>query len=191
MERIVHHRRIACHSTRACAQHSGQLLDDWSFNDINQAHATVSTNGRPLNAEIELWNGPNHTPFKMRIWSENGARRSLQTILPIHGKRSTVAVRNLAHLELPMFGSVEFAEQEFPFVRPLMTKIQGNALRTYPFERSVMRAEIVITTDGRPLNARIETLQGPNSNKQVIETYSDDGNELRSSPLWKLLAAGT
>jgi hypothetical protein len=90
---------------------------------------------------------------------------------------NTVAIRNIGQIEFPLAASLVANDVDEPISDFASTSItvQGGALRTYPFDANVQRVEVMLKTDGRPLNARIELLQGPNNNKQVIELYADDG----------------
>jgi hypothetical protein len=162
----------------------GGSLKTWTFNspNVEAAHVAMRTEGRPLDADIELWQGPDNTPCKMRVYVEDGAARRFGAMIATPRGPNTIALRNIGHLEFPMEAQVcaDTSDLVGPSAdmrefdgEPLI--IQGGALRTYPFDPSVESVVVLLNTDGRPLNARIELLQGPNSIKQVVELYTEDG----------------
>jgi len=157
----------------------GGSLRTWSYRSpaVEQVQVELCTQGRPLDADIELWNGPDNTPYKMRVYIENGKQRPFRAVIETPRGPNTVAIRNIGNIEFPFAAHVIANNVDLPSevcAQSTMT-IQGGALRTYPFESSVDSVQVLIKTDGRPLNARIELLQGPNNNKQVIELYTEDG----------------
>jgi len=157
----------------------GGSLRTWSYRSpaIEQVQVVLSTEGRPLDADIELWHGPDNTPCKMRVYVENGQLRPFSAVVETPRGPNTVAIRNIGQIEFPIAANVIADHVDNPSVDCISsaTTIQGGALRTYPFDPSVDSVEVLLKTDGRPLNARIELLQGPNNNKQVIELYTEDG----------------
>jgi hypothetical protein len=159
----------------------GGSLRTWSYRSphVDQLQVVLSSEGRPLDADIELWHGPDNTPFKMRVYSENGDTRPFSAVVETPRGPNTVAIRNIGQLEFPISADVVHDHVDQPSGEALSqsTIVQGGALRTFPFDPSVESVEILLTTDGRPLNARIELLQGPNNNKQVIELYAEDGRD--------------
>merc|ERR1711871_1303153 len=114
---------------------------------------------------------------KMRVYVENGQMRPFSAVIETPRGPNTVAIRNIGQIEFPIAAKVfaEHVDTPSPEALSSSTTIQGGALRTYPFDPFVDSVQVLLKTDGRPLNARIELLQGPNNNKQVIELYSEDG----------------
>jgi len=160
----------------------GGSLKTWSFPSslVDRVQVVLTTDGRPLDADVQLWQGPDNTPCKMRVYSEDGSTRPFSAVIATpYGGDNTVAVRNIGQIEFPIAASVSAKNVDEPIsdFRDTSMVIQGGALRTYNFDTSVESVEIMLKTDGRPLNARIELLQGPNNNKQVIELYTEDGLE--------------
>jgi hypothetical protein len=150
---------------------------------VNRVQLLMKTEGRPLHSTIELWHGPDYTPLNLKIYIENAELTPFNCILDTP-YQNTVAVYNTGPTEFPMAACVlpeqnnalqDMKDRLFEMGNPII--IQGGALRTFNFDPFVSSVQVMLTTDGRHLTSRIEILQGPNNNKQVIEVYSSDGKK--------------
>jgi hypothetical protein len=167
----------------------GGSLRTWSFTNprIEFVQVMLKTEGRPLDADIQLWNGPDNTPQKMKVYVEDGALRTFNALIATPQRTTntnTIAIRNTGMLEFPLTAFVNpdrgqgqdaalAVESSFGAFEET---IQGGALRTWPFESDVSSVAVLLKTpNGRPLNERIELLQGPNNNRQVIQLYTEEG----------------
>ncbi len=172
-------RRLSKHEPSSEVMVQGGSLRTWSYRSpvIEQVQVVIRTEGRPLDADIELWHGPNNIPCKMRVYVENGQTRPFSAVIETPRGPNTVAIRNIGQMEFPIAANVIANNVDVPSADCLASSatIQGGAIRTYPFDPSVDSVQVLLKTDGRPLNARLELLQGPNNNKQVVELYTEDG----------------
>ena len=118
----------------------GNSLCTWSFQSstVKQVQVDLSTEGRPVDADIELWHGPNNTPCKMRVYVDNGEIRPFSAIIGTPYTPNTVAIRNIGQIEFPIIASVtdkNIIGPSYECVSGLKT-IQGGALSTYSFDLS-------------------------------------------------------
>jgi hypothetical protein len=166
-------------------QIQGGSLRTWSFpsSKVESVQVFLRTEGRPLTANVELWQGPDNTPQQVAVYIEDGATRPFSAVIGTpRDYPNSISVRNTATMEFPMEAILEPSLEPLEaYTRGTLTSripsktVQGGAVITIPFGMSVQSVAILLRTDGRPLNARIELLQGPNNNKQVMEIYSEDG----------------
>lgn len=170
----------------------------------DDSHVNLRSEGRPINANVEMWSGPNNTPQRARFYSENGDYRPVNARFgnhgPSRGGSSTMDVRNSGPMEFPMSAGVGYAnrqQQGYGYGsqgygygpqgyggdggsrpgNPRRETIHGGSLHTYSFDQGVTRVEVELTSEGMPIKAEIELLQGPNTVKQLADIYSDNGRD--------------
>ena len=116
----------------------GGSLRTWSYRSpsVEQVQVILSTEGRPLDADIELWHGPDNTPVKMRVYVEDGQLRPFSAVIETPRGPNTVAIRNIGQIEFPLAASVfaDDVDQPSPEALASSMTVQGGALRTYPFD---------------------------------------------------------
>jgi len=159
----------------------GGSLRTCSFDEsVERVQVFLRTEGRPLTANVELWQGPDNTPQKVQVYLEDGDLRPFSAVLESPGGSNAVAIRNTGNMEFPLTAAIEADVDDITPAEVLLSNVkprnvQGGAVFTSPFNPNVSSVQVLLQTDGRPLNARLELLQGPNNNKQVMEVYTEDG----------------
>jgi len=174
----------------------GDSLRTWSSNQPStEQEISLGTNGRPLDAVVEVWDNAGDTPVSMHVSSEDGHNRPVRAVIGGRGTPNSVALRNTGPMELPLAGSVVATGHAPPAAKAAARpsaecfaaaqNIQGGGMeRTYRFDWTVESVQVLLRSDGMPITARIEVLQGPNTQRQVIDVYSNDG---RSRPVFYML----
>ena len=155
---------------------------------MGRVQLLLRTDGRPLNSSLELWQGPNNIPQRMKIAIDDGNLRPLRVIIETPGSSNAICMRNTGDPEFPLStcidGKLEGNDDNNGLAMRILSdqsqtktrKVQGGAVYTTLFQSSVSSVQIFLKSDGRPINARVELLQGPDNDKAVIDIYSEDGN---------------
>ena len=148
---------------------------------VDNVHAMLKSDGRPIISKFELWQGPDYTPWELEVYSEDGILRPVNVGIATPKRENAVAIRNIANMEFP-FDAFIRVDNSLGDVRKQVSDtgttnlIQGGALRSYPLPEDVESVQILLKTDGRHLKAKVELLQGPNNKKQVFDVYASDGS---------------
>lgn len=165
----------------------GKTRKTWKFSDDtkDRVQVAVGSEGRPVHADIQLWLGPDWTPFMAKAYTEDGKLRPIQTLVGTRNKHATIEVRNNGEYEFPLTAASNYATDsmaEVPHEIPSTTageRVDGQALTSFFVDPAAQQVEIVLKTDGKQLNARIELLNAPNNPKQTFEVFTNNG-ELNS-----------
>lgn len=163
----------------------------------------LETDGRPLNANVEVWQGPGNNPAKMRLYSEDGYLRPWVAGFantPRGGYSTSLSVNNEANVAFPiranMMGDRNYNSRSYGgyvggygygggygggdggYVgssRRSAINVDGGALRTFSFPPGVQAVVVEIWSEDFPCYADVELWDGPNAVKQAAEIYTDSG----------------
>jgi len=141
----------------------------------------VGSEGRPVHSDVDLWIGPNYTPFKLNAYSEDGRLRPIQVLVGTRSKSANIDIVNTGPSDFPIKAAASYATPSMAAIsqRPKGEICQGSAIRSYAIDPSTEQLEVCLRTDGKQLNAKIELLNSPNNPKQTYQVFTNNG-ELNS-----------
>jgi hypothetical protein len=169
----------------------GQTRRTWDFDDVrlDTVQTIMTSSGRPIQAEIELWIGPDWTPCTLKVYSEDGDLRPVQTLIGTRNKSARIECRNVNAMEFPFNAACVYAKPELAALRSDIPEsvparyVEGGAIYTVPFDSSVKQVQVYLQTDARQLKAKVELLNGtcsvqyPKNNDNAIESRTPIGTK--------------
>jgi len=161
----------------------GQSRHTFSMQDASKEIVQVamrSPNARPVNADVELWIGPDWTPVKVNCHSEDGSKHPLQTLIGTRNKNANVELLNTGNHAFPIDAACSYAISPLTEDRETIKEeegiyIEGGAIKMSPIPSNVEQLQVLIETEGKMLNAMIELLNGPNNVKVEYEIFTNNG----------------
>lgn len=136
---------------------------------------SLDSEGRPIDADVELWSGPNHVPQKVKTYCMDGRRNRFEGIFSGGG---TVSVRNNGPVECPTYAQVEPVGKLAGAMSTRLgsATLQGSgALKTWSIQEDVGEAYVELESEGLPMKCSIEVWKGPGQVQQVAAIESEDG----------------
>jgi hypothetical protein len=171
-------------------------------NGCERVQYILTTNGRPLEATIELWVGPIRKTHTLEIHSENGLLTPVRGTLKFKKGTEVITIRTSEGGELPVSACVVIPSPDRSKELGMLTenlwksnpktKIQGGiiqegnnkkvhgAVRYFSIPPEAEACHLMFwsrDTGKKSLKATIEVLQGPNNAKQMYNLQVSGGNQ--------------
>lgn len=151
---------------------------DTAYSDSSTVQ--LETDGRPLDCKIEIWEGPDNTPAKMKLWSEDGAERpwtagfaTFNNVGRGGSVGSSMTIDNKAAIEFPLYANA-VQNNYVGTSRRNTVRVDGNGAQK-SFTLPAGPCVVEIWSEGFPYFANIEVWDGPNNIRQSAEVYADSG----------------
>mmetsp|Transcript_15727 Transcript_15727/g.19173 ORF Transcript_15727/g.19173 Transcript_15727/m.19173 type:complete len:297 (+) Transcript_15727:101-991(+) len=162
--------------------------------DGDRCHYYLRTNGRPMNARIEMWQGPNRVTHTMDIYMQDGSQTPLRALLKWKKGPQVLRILNTGESEMPFDAGVEAVSPErsqrleavtlktWEANSDKKTILQGGyshatgggggAVRSFPIDNDAKSVQLLFWSGAlgkKSCKAIIEVLQGPNNVKQKYD----------------------
>ena len=170
----------------------GSTLRTWTFDYADRLVISMSSDDRTLlnepyitkkegrlcKAVMELNEGPDNTPMRLKVYSSKGKYRPFKAVVETPGKSGSLFIYNIADLEYPITAGVGAAlsdpspqgphlllDDSIHDMRDPEMLQGGGSIMTFPLDAAVKSAKVQLKTDGRPLNAKVSNLNSRASNE--------------------------